>query len=118
MELQAIYTVLAKDILLALGIIVISLGIGWIKKLLGVATLSKIQHELTAEQSIARLGVMFVQQAFGHLDNQDKFDIAYSWLVKILQDKGFKVGDEEIEALIESSLKVLKKEFAHQWKSL
>lgn len=88
----------------------------FLKKKIGIENLKKIDTELQTNQELAKLAVLFVQKNFENADNQTKFREAFIALSEMLNKKGINISDNEIKVLIESALKVLKKEFGDTWK--
>lgn len=90
--------------------------ISFMKKKVGVENLKKIETELYANQELAKMVVLYIQKNFETADNQTKFNEAYIALSEMLNKKGISLTENEIQVLIESSLKILKKQFGDTWK--
>ncbi len=56
------------------------------------------------KKEIAMLTVRYVEQVFTALHGKDKLDKAKSAFVKMLNDKGIKVTDDEVTMLIEAAV--------------
>ena len=72
-------------------------------------------EEMEAVRAIVEDGVLFVQQAYRHLDGEDKYNMAVLSITSILKQKGIKIKDDELKMLIESILKRLKGEWGDLW---
>jgi|ADurb_Total_1013_FD_contig_21_1528030_length_484_multi_6_in_0_out_0_1 hypothetical protein len=110
-------------VLLLMGIILFligSVGIYYFIKLLkakiGTEKLRQIEAELLDKESLASRTVLFIQQVFSDLADEEKFDIALEGLANRLDEYGFDYSPEELKTLIESVLFELKTEFGEQWK--
>lgn len=100
--------------------ILVTIGVGLVitllQKKLGIEKMKKIQIELESKKNLVSIAVKFIQQAYEDLDGEEKLELAIDWLSEEFAKKGVNVSDEEIEGLIESTLKQLKLEFKDSWK--
>jgi hypothetical protein len=87
-----------------------------LKKQLGVEKLKQIEAELTAKQEIVDTVVLFVQQVYAAYDGEEKYKMALVRATDLMNKKGLKTTPEELESLIESSVKLMKKAFGDAWK--
>ncbi len=99
--------------------LLITIGIGfliaYIKKCIGTEGVNKINLELESKKELAETAVLFVQQFYKAYDGNEKYIEASKYLSDRLTEKGFKVSDDEIRALIESALKQCKLVFEDKW---
>lgn len=100
----------------------ITVGVGFLiaymKKKLSVEQLKQIKTEMDNKREIIELVVLFVQQVYSHLDGNARYEEALNRASILLQQKGLKITDEELQSLLESSVKNLKYEFGESWKEL
>jgi LL-H family phage holin len=99
-----------------LGLIASYFIIAFLKKKVGLENLKNINQELTNNQELAKLVVLYIQKKFETADGETKFNEAYIALSEMLEKKGINLTETEIQVLIESSLKILKKQFGVTWK--
>ena len=99
-----------------LGLIASYFIIAFLKKKVGLENLKKIDAELSTNEEMAKLVVLYIQKKFETADGETKFNEAYIALSEMLEKKGINLTETEIQVLIESSLKLLKKEFGDIWK--
>lgn len=104
------------NIMYIIGLIFSYFIIALLKKKLGIENLKKIDHEIQTNQELARLAVLYVQKSFKDVDSQTKYREAFIALSEMLNKKGIALTESEIQILIESSLKTLKKQFGNAWK--
>lgn len=112
MEILEMFLPLITEILgqifLVLGTLAIGFLISFIKRKTNLEQ-QKLLEEIFSD------AVLFAQQVFKHLDGPEKFAQAKERALLMLKDKGIELSEEQIEMLIESTLKKLKKEFGDQW---
>ena len=114
--MEIVLTDLLTQIFMLLGILLASFVVALLKKQLGVEKLKQIEAELTAKQEIVDTVVLFVQQVYTAYDGEDKYKMALVRATDMMNKKGLKITPEELESLIESSVKRMKKEFGDAWK--
>ena len=107
---------LLTQVFMLLGILLASFVVALLKKQLGVEKMKKIEAELIAKQDIVDTVVLFVQQVYDAYNGDEKYKMAMERATALLEKHGLSVTQEELESLIESSVKVLKKEFGDEWK--
>ena len=106
---------LLYDIIAVLVPILIAYLVAWIQKRLGSEKVQKIIYELETKKELARIAVMFVQQAYKDLGGPEKYEKAAEWLSNMSEYMGLDLTPEEIKALIEAALKELKAELGEAW---
>ena len=97
-----IINILLPHILEAVGVIIGVVFYNLIKKY------SKTIQRLSDNEVIRNIiehTVEYVEQVFKDIHGKDKLNEAKTKIIKILNDKGIKLTDEEIEILIESAVK-------------
>lgn len=114
--MEIVLTDLLTQIFMLLGILLASFVVALLKKQLGVEKLKQIEAELTAKQEIVDTVVLFVQQVYAAYDGEEKYKMALVRATDLMNKKGLKVTPEELESLIESSVKLMKKAFGDTWK--
>jgi len=114
--MEIVLTDLLTQIFMLLGILLASFVVALLKKHLGVEKLKRIEAELTAKQEIVDTIVLFVQQVYSAYGGEDKYKMALVKATDMMNKKGLKITPEELEILIESSVKLMKKEFGNAWK--
>lgn len=114
--MEIVLTDLLTQIFMLLGILLASFVVALLKKQLGVEKLKQIEAELTAKQEIVDTVVLFVQQVYAAYDGEEKYKMALVRATDLMNKKGLKVTPEELESLIESSVKLMKKAFGDAWK--
>ena len=106
---------LLYDIIAVLVPILMAYLAAWIQKRLGSEKVQKIMYELETKKELARIAVMFVQQAYKDLGGPAKYEKAAEWLSDMSDYMGLDLTPEEIKALIEAALKELKAELGEAW---
>ena len=106
---------LLYDIIAVLVPILVAYLVAWIQKKLGSEKVQKIIYELETKKELARIAVMFVQQAYKDLGGPAKYEKAAEWLSDMSEYMGLDLTPEEVKALIEAALKELKAEFGEAW---
>ena len=106
---------LLYDIIAVLVPILVVYLVAWIQKKLGSEKVQKIIYELETKKELARIAVMFVQQAYKDLGGPAKYEKAAAWLSDMSDYMGLDLTPEEIKALIEAALKELKAELGEAW---
>lgn len=86
-----------------------------IKRSLGTEKMKRLTEELENKREIVETVVLFVQQVYAHYDGEEKFAKAFERVAERLNEAGLKTSPAEIEDLIESSIKLFKKEFGDSW---
>ncbi len=114
--MEIVLTDLLTQIFMLLGILLASFVVALLKKQLGVEKLKRIEAEFTAKQEIVDTIVLFVQQVYSAYGGEDKYKMALVKATDMMNKKGLKITPEELEILIESSVKLMKKEFGNAWK--
>lgn len=114
--MEIVLTDLLTQIFMLLGILLASFVVALLKKQLGVEKLKQIEAELTAKQEIVDTVVLFVQQVYAAYDGEEKYKMALVRATDLMNKKGLKITPEELESLIESSVKLMKKAFGDAWK--
>ena len=109
---------LLYDIIAVLVPILVAYLVAWIQKKLGSEKVQKIIYELETKKELARIAVMFVQQAYKDLGGPAKYEKAAEWLSDMSEYMGLDLTPEEIKALIEAALKELKAELGEAWDEL
>jgi len=109
---------LLYDIIAELVPILVAYLVAWIQKKLGSEKVQKIIYELETKKELARIAVMFVQQAYKDLGGPAKYEKAAAWLSDMSEYMGLDLTPEEIKALIEAALKELKAELGEAWDEL
>lgn len=113
--MESIFMGYLQELIYLLLTIGIGFLIAYIKKCIGTEGIAKINAEIETKKELAETAVLFVQQVYKHYDGQEKYNEASIWLSAQLAEKGFKISDSEIRALIESALKQCKLVFEDQW---
>ena len=106
---------LLYDIIAILVPILVAYLVAWIQKKLGSEKVQKIIYELETKKELARIAVMFVQQAYKDLGGPAKYEKAAEWLSDMSDYMGLDLTPEEVKALIEAALKELKAELGQAW---
>lgn len=114
--METVLTDLLTQVFMLLGILLASFVVALLKRRLGVEKLKQIEAELTAKQEIVDTVVLFVQQVYSAYGGEEKYKMALARATDLMNKKGLKITPEELESLIESSVKVMKKEFGDAWK--
>lgn len=96
---------LISEIAVPVVVVLVGIGISWYRE--------NVKDEKI--RGIIADGVLFAQQVFGHLEGKQRFKYAKDKAIQRLENKGFKVSEEDINTLIESVLKELKSEYGDNW---
>lgn len=106
---------LAQTVLAWLLPVLAALAVEYLRRMIGTEKMAKVQAELEAKRDLAELAVRFVEQAYVKYGGADKFNTACQWLSDRAKEKGIKISQDEIEGLIEGSLRLIKDEFGEAW---
>lgn len=68
-----------------------------------------VSHIKNNEQ-LVKIAVEAVEQTYKQLNGKEKFNVAKTEIVKLMNEKGIKISDKEIDLLIESTVKKMKEE--------
>jgi len=109
---------LLYDIIAILVPILVGYAIAWLQKRIGTEKLEAVVRELATKRELARVAVLFVQQAYKDLGGAEKYDKAAEWLSDAADKIGIQLTEEEIKGLIEAALKELKTELGEAWDEL
>ena len=109
---------LLYDLLALLIPILVGYAIAWLQKRIGTEKLEAVVRELATKRELARVAVLFVQQAYKDLGGPEKYEKAAEWLSDMSEYMGLDLTPEEIKALIEAALKELKAELGEAWDEL
>lgn len=82
---------------------------------IGAQKVAKIQSQIELKQGLSYMAVKFVEQAWGELANEHKYDQAAAWLQEQAAALGLKLTTQETRGLIESALRDIKDEFGEEW---
>lgn len=107
---------LIQQVLLVLVTVGVGFVIALLQKKFGIEKMKKFQIELESKKTLVSIAIKFIQQAYEDLDGEEKLELAMDWISEEFAKKGMNVSDEEIEGLIESTLKELKLQFKDSWK--
>lgn len=97
----------AEIINLAIAVIVALAGI-ITGKVTGFLNKKGIIQQLENNREIVKIVVSAVEQMYDYLDGDEKLSMAKIEAVKLLNSKGIKMSDEELELIIESVVKEMK----------
>lgn len=114
--MELVLSDLLAQVFMLLGVLLAGFVLALLKKQVGVQKLREIEAELIAKQEIVDTVVLFVQQVYTAYNGEEKYKMALVRATDIMNKKGLKITPEELETLIESSVKVMKKEFGDAWK--
>jgi hypothetical protein len=113
---------LLLDLLQQLIHVLVVVGLGFLSaylhKKIGIEKLKKIKSEIESKQEIVDLVVLFTQEAYKKLNGDDKFREAYKVASRKLKEAGFKIEANDLEILIDSSVKKFKRTFGEEWKEI
>jgi hypothetical protein len=104
-----------EGLLYTFGAFIAGYLITLLHKYVGTANMKKIQQEIETHQDLAKLVIMGVQQIYSSLQGSEKLALATKQLSDLLVSKGIKMSADQINLLIESTLKGLKQEFMQTW---
>lgn len=110
--MEALILSAVKDILMILITIGVGFLVAYLKKKLGVEKLRKIQKESEFIKEVVTIGVKYAEQKYS---SGEKLDAATEWITTRLNEKGIKISKEEVEGLIESTIRDIKDEFGENW---
>ena len=113
--MEVVLSDLLAQVFMLLGVLLASFVLALLKKHVGVQKLKEIEAELTAKQEIVDTVVLFVQQVYAAYDGEEKYKMALVRATDLMNKKGLKITPEELESMIESSVKVFKKAFGDAW---
>lgn len=90
----------------------------------GIATKSVVSFlkkkgiisKLQSEKEIVKIVVNAVEQIYKEASGSEKLEVAKKEAVKLANQKGIKVTEEQLETLIESSVREMKKEVKQEIK--
>ncbi len=73
------------------------------------------KSKLEQKKELVAIAIRFVEQVYKSYNGEQKYNEAVKWLTVQFEKAGLKYTDEEMKALVESTLKQFKEEFAKQW---
>jgi len=109
---------LLYDIIAILVPILVGYAIAWLQKRIGTGKMEVLVRELATKRELARVAVLFVQQAYKDFGGAEKYDKAAERLSDAADKIGIQLSEEEIKGLIEAALKELKTELGEAWDEL
>lgn len=107
---QLMFDVL-KIVLPVLGVMLVR----YLFSKVGIDKQDKIKSMIENKKDLAIIAVRFVEQVYKDIDGEEKFHQAFQWVADAFEKYGYSVDANEIEGLIEATLKQMKDEFADQW---
>lgn len=111
---EVLLDIIMQLVLLAAGTLA-AVAVALIQKKLGLENLRRIDAELITKRDIVDTAVLFVQQVYRALDGPQKYSLAVERASELLEQHKLIVSPEELQSLIEASVKVLKNEFGDAW---
>ena len=105
-----IESIQAEIINLLMAIIVACVG-AVTRKVVKFLNEKTIISKLESNREIVRIVVDAIEQVYIELDGEQKFNIAKQEVIKIMNEKGIKITDLEINSLIESVVKEMNDSF-------
>lgn len=100
------------DLLMVIATVGAGFLVAFLKKKLGVEKLRKLQQESEFIKEVVKAGVQYAEQRFS---TGEKLDEAVNWITSTLNAKGFIVTTQEVEGLIEATIRQFKDEFGENW---
>jgi len=113
--MEQVFSDLLVQVFMLVGILLASFVMALLKKQFGTEKLKEIKAEFEAKKEIVNTAVLFVQQVYWAYDGDAKHTKAIERATIMMNEKGLTVSPEELEALLESGLRLLKKEFGDAW---
>lgn len=118
MEFNQIVSELIINIIYLLILIIGTLFVAFLKKIVGTEKLKNIKELAEVKEWYIKHAVLFVQQVYKDLDGDEKFNIAFSWVINLFEENSISISEDELKGMIESSLKELKKIYGEAWEEL
>lgn len=102
---------LEQLLMYAVGFILVTVG-GY-----GIRLLKKkgVLTQLKQQELLVNIVVKSVQQSYGALGGEQKLAIAKKQLVEMANHNGIKIKEEQVDHVINSTVKQLKAEFGEAW---
>lgn len=92
--------------LINLVIVVITALAGWVtQKVTAYFKEKGLITKLETNKELVRIVVNAVEQTYKHLNGDEKFKVAKIELMKLMNEKKIKISEQEIDTLIESTVK-------------
>lgn len=99
--------------------VVVTVALGFLIKFLRergyIEKAKQVQIDDNLKRAASELAVLAVQQLYRDLDGKEKFNHATQYVSGYLSERGIKISDTEIKILLESSIKLAKKQFGSEW---
>lgn len=76
-----------------------------------------IAENIRANESLVKIAVKAVQEAYEDIDGAEKFEIAKDYVIEMANNNGVKIKEEDVDKMIESTVKEFKAEFGDFWKT-
>lgn len=111
----SVITSLATSVLVIILPALAAMAAELLRRKLGVEKMAAIQRELETKQDLGVLAVRFAEQAYRDYDGDVKYNAAAKYLAKQASVRGLKISEQEIQGLIESSIRTLKENFSDAW---
>lgn len=112
MEFHSLLLPFVQEILMILVTAGVAFFVAFLKKKLGVEKIKKLQQESEFIKQIVLAGVQYAEQRY---KSGEKLDKAAEWITARLNERGIKISQEEVEGLIEATLRQLKDQFGEEW---
>ncbi|GED72727.1 hypothetical protein BRE01_64290 [Brevibacillus reuszeri] len=103
-----------ENLLLSISILLASGVSYWIKQKVGKSKIDKFMATLDQKKELVSIAIKFVEVAYKDLDGEVKYSKAVEWVKMELDKLGLKYTNDELKALIESTLKSFKDEASKQ----
>lgn len=104
------------SIMVMVAIALGGLTIRTLKNQFGIDRLRRLEREWAVKKDITETIVLFVQQVYRAAGGEAKYAHARKRVIQRLEARGIEYTEQELEDLIESSVKTLKYELGSTWR--
>lgn len=111
---EILNTIIMTTITIGLPLL-ITLIFKYLNAKIGVEKMAIIEQEILNASTLAETAVTYIQQKYPNLTAENKKQEAINWLILELDNRNIVLTKEQINAYLESALKIAKDSFGENW---
>ena len=105
----------AQTLLVVLLTPLVAFAIDYLRRRVGLEKIQQLKGELETKQAWSLLAVRYADQVYWEAAGKARYDAACKWLSEHATEKGMPLTQEEIQGLIESSVRLIRTELTGLW---
>ncbi|AOQ24749.1 hypothetical protein MTAT_04520 [Moorella thermoacetica] len=109
---------LALAVITVMVPVVIAALFYYLKEAIGTEKLRRFAAELEAKQTLAKIALQFVEQAYKDLDGPAKYEKVVAWMSERARAAGINLTTDEIKGLIKAAIQEMGDSFQKEWQQL